>query len=455
MSHPAASMRSPTRPAIVTPTGSTPPSIDALSRAQCRGRLPRGRRHARVRPTRTRPLRRRARPGAVEVAWRLAAESADGRIASLPGAPGLAWTGFRYRLDDTRVACVLVARAGLDDLAVARLEAVTLDLVRAALVRDQADSDGAARPAARHRSSCRRIARPRYRPVVDRRRRHDAARRRQRRHAPVDRERDVLRVVALSNFPPEMMGFELQFGEGVSSQRDPRPPDDRGRRLRRPTSTRQGARRVRLRGRPLRAAAHPWRRDRRDQRPCPGRPAQLSTGRRRPPRGVRRACGHRHRPRAPVRKRGQPRAGPGRDQSRDHPLAPGPAASRRAGPPRRRPAGDRDGAGRASWPPRRHPGPPPSAHCRRSPGRWRRVAPARRGPRSGRPRRAGPEAFSIAVRVGNDVVGHLLLSSDEDLGPIDRHWSTSPQRASRSSSQRSARPPRSRSGCAVKPRPSC
>ena len=32
----------------------------------------------------------------------------------------------------------------------------------------------------------------------------------------------------------------------------------------------------------------------------------------------------------------------------------------------------------------------------------------------------GPEAFSIAVRVGNDVVGHLLLSSDEDLGPIDR-----------------------------------
>jgi len=32
----------------------------------------------------------------------------------------------------------------------------------------------------------------------------------------------------------------------------------------------------------------------------------------------------------------------------------------------------------------------------------------------------GPDAFSIAVRVGNDVVGHLLLSSDEDLGPIDR-----------------------------------
>ena len=30
------------------------------------------------------------------------------------------------------------------------------------------------------------------------------------------------------------------------------------------------------------------------------------------------------------------------------------------------------------------------------------------------------EPFTIAVRVGRDVVGHLLLSSDADLGPIDR-----------------------------------
>ena len=33
-----------------------------------------------------------------------------------------------------------------------------------------------------------------------------------------DRERDVLRVVAVANFPPEMVGFELAFGEGLSSQ---------------------------------------------------------------------------------------------------------------------------------------------------------------------------------------------------------------------------------------------
>src|SRR4029078_12831764 len=33
-----------------------------------------------------------------------------------------------------------------------------------------------------------------------------------------DRDDDVLRVVAVSNFPPEMLGFELTFGEGVSTQ---------------------------------------------------------------------------------------------------------------------------------------------------------------------------------------------------------------------------------------------
>ena len=33
-----------------------------------------------------------------------------------------------------------------------------------------------------------------------------------------DREHDVLRVVAVWNFPPEMIGFELAFGEGLSSQ---------------------------------------------------------------------------------------------------------------------------------------------------------------------------------------------------------------------------------------------
>jgi sugar diacid utilization regulator len=33
-----------------------------------------------------------------------------------------------------------------------------------------------------------------------------------------DRERDTLRVVAVSNFPPDMLGFEFPFGGGMSSQ---------------------------------------------------------------------------------------------------------------------------------------------------------------------------------------------------------------------------------------------
>jgi sugar diacid utilization regulator len=33
-----------------------------------------------------------------------------------------------------------------------------------------------------------------------------------------DRERDKLRVVAVSNFPPDMLGFEMPFGDGLSSQ---------------------------------------------------------------------------------------------------------------------------------------------------------------------------------------------------------------------------------------------
>jgi sugar diacid utilization regulator len=33
-----------------------------------------------------------------------------------------------------------------------------------------------------------------------------------------DRQREVLRVVAVSNFPPDMLGFEMPFGDGMSSQ---------------------------------------------------------------------------------------------------------------------------------------------------------------------------------------------------------------------------------------------
>jgi len=41
---------------------------------------------------------------------------------------------------------------------------------------------------------------------------------------------------------------------------------------------------------------------------------------------------------------------------------------------------------------------------------------------AGRDDRDGPdrEPFAVAVRIGREVAGHLLLSSDDDLGPIDR-----------------------------------
>lgn len=49
---------------------------------------------------------------------------------------------------------------------------------------------------------------------------------------------------------------------------------------------------------------------------------------------------------------------------------------------------------------------------------WRSLVaePSRGGPS----RPAAGEPFSVTVRVGRDVVGHLLLSSDDDLAPIDR-----------------------------------
>ena len=48
---------------------------------------------------------------------------------------------------------------------------------------------------------------------------------------------------------------------------------------------------------------------------------------------------------------------------------------------------------------------------------WRRLVDA---PSTDRPDPTDREPFSVAVRVGREVAGHLLLSSDEDLGPIDR-----------------------------------
>ena len=144
-------------------------------------------------------------------------------------------------------------------------------------------------------------------------------------------------------------------------------------------------------------------------------------GRRRgPPGRVRRSCRDRHRPCAPVRERGPARARPGRDEPGPDPLADRPAATRRAGP--------RSMPGRPGSPTvlaehldrrvviqdhlhRLIAGAAPDGATG-----WRRAARSRTGPaiRTARRslRRRGPGR--------PEVVGHLLLSSDADLGPTDR-----------------------------------
>src|SRR6478752_3289414 len=73
-------------------------------------------------------------PSAVAPAWRLAATAPDGLIRSPVDGSAGAWTGYRYRLDDDRVACLLVAQADLDEATAAGAEAAALDIVRVALV---------------------------------------------------------------------------------------------------------------------------------------------------------------------------------------------------------------------------------------------------------------------------------------------------------------------------------
>ena len=107
--------------------------------------------------------------------------------------------------------------------------------------------------------------------LVDRRRCDDAPRRRQRRHPPVGPRARRPAGRRVSNFPPDMLGFEMRFGEGMSSRGDHRPASHRSRGLRQVRASCARPRPVRLRIGPVRAVAVPWRGHRGDQRPRPGR----------------------------------------------------------------------------------------------------------------------------------------------------------------------------------------
>lgn len=157
-------------------------------------------------------------PGAASAAWQTAANGPDGRVGSPAELGACGWTGFRYGLGRDRVACVLVARESLDPAILAGLDAATLDIARVALLRDQVERTAQLDHLL---ATARRVAETLDLDTVLSAIVLDAATLLGADSGDMllwDRDRDVLRVVAVSNFPPEMLGFELRFGEGVSSQ---------------------------------------------------------------------------------------------------------------------------------------------------------------------------------------------------------------------------------------------
>ena len=152
-----------------------------------------------------------------EAVCAFSADGPDGVCTSAPDSPA-AWTGYRYRLGERRAVCLLVAADDLDELASARLETVALELARTALLHEQrAHTDQLDRLLATARSVAESLELDTVLSSIIR----DATL-----LLGADsgdmllwaRERDVLRGVAVWNFGPEMLGFELAFGDGVSTQ---------------------------------------------------------------------------------------------------------------------------------------------------------------------------------------------------------------------------------------------
>jgi sugar diacid utilization regulator len=143
--------------------------------------------------------------------------TAGSGVTSEPGAPD-AWTVVRYASGDRRRVGVAVSCGSLDDLAIARLEAIALDVTRAVLLDEErrrtAQLD-------RLLATARQVAESLDLETVLSTIVRDATTLLGADSGDMllwDRDEDVLRVVAVWNFPPEMLGFVLRFGEGVSTQ---------------------------------------------------------------------------------------------------------------------------------------------------------------------------------------------------------------------------------------------
>ncbi|MBA3234857.1 MAG: helix-turn-helix domain-containing protein [Chloroflexi bacterium] len=154
----------------------------------------------------------------VKTVGRYVTAAGNGPVAIVADGSGDAWSGFRFELGGSRAVFVMVALPTLDELESARVEAIASGLARHAL------EDGGRRRRGqldRLLTTARRVAESLELETVltsivdDARTLLDAE------SGDMllwDRERNKLRVVAVSNFPPDMLGFELDFGDGVSSR---------------------------------------------------------------------------------------------------------------------------------------------------------------------------------------------------------------------------------------------
>jgi sugar diacid utilization regulator len=155
-----------------------------------------------------------------------AIESLCCRIASLPDGPVTAdgdrpdrtWRGSRYGLDGGRAAFAVVQTASIDDVTALRLSMIALDLARTELI-----VEGQRRNEQLDRllTTARRVAESLDLETVLASIVEDATALLGADSGDMllsDRERDTLRVVAVAEMPSDMIGFELRFGEGLSSQ---------------------------------------------------------------------------------------------------------------------------------------------------------------------------------------------------------------------------------------------
>ena len=140
----------------------------------------------------------------------------DGVISSAAG--GLSWRGYRAGLGDGRQAFAVVDTDGQPTLGAGRAEVAALVLLRAALLAaDRRRRERLEQLLATARRVAESLDPDSLLPEII----EDASRLTGADSGDIlllDDAREKLRVVAVWNFPPEMIGFELDFGEGVSSQ---------------------------------------------------------------------------------------------------------------------------------------------------------------------------------------------------------------------------------------------